>query len=661
MIYMIRFSKILSLILSFIITALLFIVPAFSADTRVSSYASIKDGAGCVMASSSPKEEDGRMIVSCIKTAENGLTYLEVDGKPFPYFGVESRLDAYMNCENKSVEDFEPHIKAASELGANVIAVPIDWRDLEPVQDNYDFRIISALLRLANKYDIKIEFCWYSVNMCGDSNSYQIPEYIWNDEKTYPKYDSNNKNAFWGYYGNQGYLRASKALMDRETKMITALMDFVCDWDENNGQKHPLIGVQVYNEPDGFPRWRVSQQNISSNGSQISESDAWEDVFALIDNAGKAFKAAKYNVYTRTNLTVLTEVTDFAEKLYELEGIDAVGNDPYVQSVGDLYHTLSDFKCNLKGNFNHIAENKGVYVNTPGLLITSAFCGAGYIIYDLATPQYFIDNTNDPSAIDHGILNTDLSDKQHTDAVRKTLKALTAAGDALIFADRSDFAVFNLEGSFPDENYTRSVKTSRVRTEFSTEQGAVGFAVYHNGYVYAYASENAALSIGNAVCDKAEYGGYGENGWNGAGNVRTENGKYLLEGGRLCRIKIDKTYIPLISNVKKYIGERGKSTICDTFENIISTIKDFFARFLNALTGGYWAIQPSDLKSADAHREGDYIIINLYPKEQTDGPNGDEHEGTVGHVVNVVQGIDDFPHDNRMEMLVSRRLMSRNR
>ena len=66
------------------------------------------------------------------------------------------------------------------------------------------------------------------------------------------------------------------------------------------------------------------------------------------------------------------------------------------------------------------------------------------------------------------------------------------------------------------------------------------------------------------------------------------------------------------------------------------------AKPYNALTGGYWAIQPSELKSADAHREGDYIVINLYPKDQTDGPNGDEHEGTVGHVVNVVQGIDDF-------------------
>lgn len=62
----------------------------------------------------------------------------------------------------------------------------------------------------------------------------------------------------------------------------------------------------------------------------------------------------------------------------------------------------------------------------------------------------------------------------------------------------------------------------------------------------------------------------------------------------------------------------------------------------NALTGGYWDLEASDLKKADAHKEGDYVVISLYPKEQIDGPNGDEHEGTVGHVVNVVQGIDDF-------------------
>lgn len=120
-------------------------------------------------------EEDEKLVVSRVTTAENGYTYLEVDGSPFPYFGVESRLDAFMNCEKKPVEEFEPHMKAAAELGATVVAVPIDWRDLEPEKDDYDFRMVAAVLEYANKYDVKVEFLWYSVNMCGDSNSYQIP------------------------------------------------------------------------------------------------------------------------------------------------------------------------------------------------------------------------------------------------------------------------------------------------------------------------------------------------------------------------------------------------------------------------------------------------------------------------------------------------------
>lgn len=66
------------------------------------------------------------------------------------------------------------------------------------------------------------------------------------------------------------------------------------------------------------------------------------------------------------------------------------------------------------------------------------------------------------------------------------------------------------------------------------------------------------------------------------------------------------------------------------------------AQPFEALPGGYWDIQVSDLKSADAHKEGDYVVINLYPNDQVDGPNGNEHEGSVGHVVNVVQGIDGF-------------------
>ncbi len=482
--------------------------------------------------------EEKKTVVSCLKT-QNGYTYLEVDGKPFPYFGVESRLDAYMNCEKRPVTDFEPYVRAASELGATVIAVPIDWNDLEPEKDDYDFRIVASVLGYANQYDIKVEFLWYSVNMCGDSNSYQIPAYIWEDEETYPKYESSNKNSFWGYYGYQGYMQASEALMERETKMIEALMDYVYNYDLNNGEKHPLIGIQVYNEPDGFPRWRLSQYNVSLNGQRITEQQAWNDVCTLLDNAGRAFKSARYSVYTRTNLTTLSEVTEFAKNIYELEGIDAIGNDPYMSSTGSLRSALDNFREAFPENFNHIAENKGSYTNTPGLLLTAAQRGAGYIIYDLSTPEYFISNTSDPSTIDHGVLNTDLTDREHTEAVRRTLKALSGAGDAIMLAPKEDFALFNLDGSYPETEYSGTVSVAGKDINFSTSDGAIGFSVAYEGYLYLFASSAAQISLSGG--SGAEYGAF-ENGiWVSGGAVPGKNGTYLLQDGKLCRVSLAAT------------------------------------------------------------------------------------------------------------------------
>ena len=93
--------------------------------------------------------------------------------------------------------------------------------------------------------------------MCGESNSYQVPAYIFNDEESYPKYDSTNKGNFWSYYGYQGYLKITDNLLKRETLVIENLMDFIYNWDLKNGdlvveiniRPHPVF---VRNEYDIF-------------------------------------------------------------------------------------------------------------------------------------------------------------------------------------------------------------------------------------------------------------------------------------------------------------------------------------------------------------------------------------------------------------------------
>lgn len=59
----------------------------------------------------------------------------------------------------------------------------------------------------------------------------------------------------------------------------------------------------------------------------------------------------------------------------------------------------------------------------------------------------------------------------------------------------------------------------------------------------------------------------------------------------------------------------------------------------DGVTGGHEKLVASDVKSAKAYKSGEYIVIEMTMKEQTDGIHGDWSEGTVGHAISVVGDI----------------------
>lgn len=59
----------------------------------------------------------------------------------------------------------------------------------------------------------------------------------------------------------------------------------------------------------------------------------------------------------------------------------------------------------------------------------------------------------------------------------------------------------------------------------------------------------------------------------------------------------------------------------------------------DGVTGGYEKLTASDVKSAKAYKSGEYTVIEMTMKEQTDGIHGDWSEGTVGHAISVVGDI----------------------
>lgn len=93
-------------------------------------------------------------------------------------------------------------------------------------------------------------------------------------------------------------------------------------------------------------------------------------------------------------------------------------------------------------------------------------------------------------------------------------------------------------------------------------------------------------------------------------------------------------------------GQSGQSYEILELPSVLNLIKSTINNALSqrsvpieGITGGYENLTASDLTNATASKSGLYVTINLTPKDQTDGIKGRAKEGTVGHVVDVIDGV----------------------
>ena len=499
---------------------------------------------------------DDNTYVSSIKRFENGRTYLEVDGYPYTIRGAQLRVDGLINRspyrtdapEALTYEEMEKYFIAAKNAGINTIGLALQWSNVETSYDVYNFSLVDALLSHCNKHSLKCEFLWFATNMCGDSRTYQIPQYIWNDSITYPQLEA-KAGDYSDMYGYRFYLKLDNPnYLAREEKAIKALMNHIYEWNKNNGDKKPLIGIQVHNEADGLVRWRRDQREIKLNGELIPYQTLWDMMLTALNNAGKAFKSSKYKIYTRSNITTSYGVGEFPQcpgtgisplDVLNLEGIDIIGDDPYVTSPSTINATIRNYR--VLNNYPHIAENMGNYSNSASMFLTAFQAGGSYIFYDLATPEYFIYlNGGGSYQMDQGIYKPDLTLKEHSQATFDIVKAVGAMDGELARIESENFAAFNVDATDAVINRTQTINTTHISFTFSTSLGAVGFAIEDGDYVYLGSSKEATISINNA-----EYLPYADVGHFEKGEYIQEEKAYptdkvYLQAGKLYKIKITK-------------------------------------------------------------------------------------------------------------------------
>ncbi len=160
----------------------------------------------------------------------NGRPVLVVDGKPYLVLGAQAN-----NSSNYAtmLPKVWPVVK---RMNANTLEIPVAWEQIEPVEGQFDFSFIDALLREARANDVRVVLLWFAT-WKNTSPSY-APEWVKTDTRRFPRMKKPD--------GTNHYVLSphGRATLEADKKAFTRLMRHI---GENDPQS-TIIMIQPQNE-----------------------------------------------------------------------------------------------------------------------------------------------------------------------------------------------------------------------------------------------------------------------------------------------------------------------------------------------------------------------------------------------------------------------------
>lgn len=396
---------------------------------------------------------------------------LTVDGKPFLMIGAQLRTDFFRQLDGRELDNLDDYFSLAAGLNITCVQVPVSWSDVETAYDEYTDETIRAFIDYCEKYGMKLEILWFGSYMCGYSVEGHLPAYIVEDTGTYPELKPSA--AYKGWQGKQFYLTpGNKKLVERESKAVTKMMEFIHQYDNELGNPHTVIGIQVENEPD-----MLATRHNGAHG--FSPTDLWPSLLYHLDAIGKAVKAGPYDCYTRVNQTCsYDDWVYWSKKVAEREGIDYVGFDPYVSDIAVIEDWLKQIQ-DIPGNFSHIAENGGEFYNNDLMTLKALVMGCGYEVFEvITTPHpYLVDWTL------RGVYNPDFTPKGQVQRLIDANKIYKDAWYDFATAPVGEMLGFNLQVSQGQSVAEETQSTSSYTIKWQTSDRGVAFAIEGDGYL----------------------------------------------------------------------------------------------------------------------------------------------------------------------------------
>ncbi|MDN4503454.1 DUF5597 domain-containing protein [Alteromonadaceae bacterium BrNp21-10] len=237
--------------------------------------------------------------------SQNGKHAFMVDGKPFLLLGAQTNNSA--NYPH-ALQDVWPVVK---DMHANLLAIPVAWEQIEPVEGQFDFSFLDALIKEARENNVRLNLLWFAT--WKNNAPHYAPNWVKLDNQRFPrvvKKDGDTLNSM---------SPLGKNTLEADKKAFLRLMAYLRDHDKG----HQVIMVQVQNEVGTYGAKRdfspmaqaVFEQAVPTeltSGLGV-KNGTWTEVFAkdadeffhawhigryveTIASAGKAVKNLPMNV-----------------------------------------------------------------------------------------------------------------------------------------------------------------------------------------------------------------------------------------------------------------------------------------------------------------------------------------------------------------------------
>jgi len=210
-----------------------------------------------------------------------------VDGKPYLILGAQANNSAnYPGVLDKVWPVVE-------KMSANTLSIPVAWEQIEPVEGEFDFSYLDALLQQARERNVRLNLLWFAT--WKNNAPHYAPAWVKLDNKRFPRVRKKDGETL----NSMSPLGVNTLAADK--KAYIHLMQYLKD----NDPQHTVIMVQIENEVGTYGAKRdfspmaekVFQQQVPSEltqGLQL-KSGKWQEVFGQdADEYFHAYYIAKF-------------------------------------------------------------------------------------------------------------------------------------------------------------------------------------------------------------------------------------------------------------------------------------------------------------------------------------------------------------------------------